>query len=111
MGPPFDGRGWPQIATDCQMDWPWDGPGMALGWPIALGWPLMAIECDGSTLMALIIFFEQAVAQEQLLLGAVKAAEADAVILMKQRHVLMSRGICVTVQAAAAAVGAEAGGV
>jgi len=60
--------------------------------------------------MALVIFYEQAVAQEQLLLGAVKAAEADAVILMKQRHVLMSRGICVTVQAAAAAVGAEAGG-
>ena len=80
------------------MDWPWDGPGMALGWPIALGWPLMAIECDGSTLMALIIFFEQAVAQEQLLLGAVTAAEADAVILMKQRHVLMSRGMCVAVQ-------------
>ena len=48
--------------------------------------------------MGLVIFFEQAVAQEQLLLGAVKAAAADAVILMKQRHVLMSRGMCVAVQ-------------
>ena len=55
---------------------------------------------------------QQAVAQEQLLAGAVKAAEADAVMLMKQRHVLMSRGVRLggQQQPTAVADGAEVGG-
>jgi len=44
----------------------------------------------------LLSLVRQAIAQEQLLAGAVKAAEADAVTLMKNRHALRMRGIRVT---------------
>jgi len=41
----------------------------------------------------LLALVQQSLAQEQLLAGAVKCAEADAVALMKQRHDLRMRGI------------------